>query len=59
MDEAERDGRITSVPHDPALKVWTAWDLGIDDSTAIWFAQITRGGEWRLIGYIEADAAVP
>jgi phage terminase large subunit len=53
MDEAERAGRITSVPHDPALKVWTAWDLGIDDSTAIWCAQLTRGGEWRLIDYIE------
>ena len=36
MDDAEREGRITSVPHDPALKVWTSWDLGIDDSTAIW-----------------------
>src|SRR5678815_999197 len=53
MDEAERAGRITSVPHDPALKVWTAWDLGVDDSTAIWCCQITRGGEWRLIDYIE------
>jgi phage terminase large subunit len=53
MDDAEREGRITSVPHDPALKVWTSWDLGIDDSTAIWCCQITRGGEWRLIDYIE------
>jgi phage terminase large subunit len=53
MDQAERDGRITSVPHDPALKVWTSWDLGIDDSTAIWCAQITRGGEWRLVDYLE------
>lgn len=57
MNEAERDGRITQVPHDPALKVWTAWDLGIDDSTAIWCAQITRGGEWRLIDYIEDSGA--
>jgi phage terminase large subunit len=57
MDEAERDGRITSVPHDPALKVWTAFDLGIDDSTAIWCCQITRGGEWRLIDYIEDSGA--
>jgi phage terminase large subunit len=57
MDDAEREGRITAVPHDPALKVWTSWDIGIDDSTAIWCAQITRGGEWRLIDYIEA--AVP
>jgi phage terminase large subunit len=57
MDEAEREGRITSVPHDPALKVWTSWDIGIDDSTAIWCAQITRGGEWRLIDYIEDSGA--
>jgi phage terminase large subunit len=57
MDEAEREGRITSVPHDPALKVWTSWDIGIDDSTAIWFAQISRGGEWRLIDYLEDSGA--
>lgn len=53
MDEAQRDGRITTVPHDPGLKVWTAWDLGVDDSTAIWCCQISRGGEWRIIDYIE------
>ena len=57
MDDAERAGRITSVSHDPALKVWTAWDLGVDDSTAIWFAQVTRSGEWRLIDYLEDSGA--
>ncbi len=57
MDEAEREGRVTHVPHDPALKVWTSFDLGIDDSTAIWCCQITRGGEWRLIDYIEDSGA--
>lgn len=57
LDDADRAGRIGTVPHDPALKVWTAWDLGIDDSTAIWCAQITRGGEWRLIDYIEDSGA--
>jgi phage terminase large subunit len=57
MDEAERDGRIGRVPHDPGLKVWTAWDLGIDDSTAIWCLQLSRGGEWRLIDYIEDSGA--
>lgn len=57
MDDAEREGRITSVPHNPALKVWTSWDIGIDDSTAIWCAQITRGGEWHLIDYIEDSGA--
>lgn len=57
MDEAEREGRIGHVPHDPALKVWTAWDLGIDDSTAIWCCQVSRGGEWRFIDYIEDSGA--
>jgi phage terminase large subunit len=57
MDEAERDSRVTQVPHDPALKVWTAWDLGIDDSTAIWCCQISRAGEWRMIDYIEDSGA--
>jgi phage terminase large subunit len=57
IDQAEREGRITHVPHDPSLKVWTAFDLGIDDSTAIWCCQITRGGEWRMIDYIEDSGA--
>jgi hypothetical protein len=57
MDEAERDGRVTSVPYDPELPVWTSWDLGVADSTAIWFAQVTWGGEWRFIDYIEDSGA--
>lgn len=57
MQQAEVEGRITSVPHDPALPVWTAWDLGIDDSTAIWFAQISPGGQWRFVDYIEGSGA--
>ena len=57
LDEADRDGRITSVPYDPSLRVWTAFDLGIDDSTAIWCCQVSRGGEWRLVDYIEDSGA--
>jgi hypothetical protein len=34
--------------------VWTAWDLGIRDATAIWFAQ-TIGREVRIIDYYEAS----
>jgi phage terminase large subunit len=45
-------GRIRSIVYDPALPVHTAWDLGFDDSTAIWFWQITQG-EIRLIDYYE------
>lgn len=38
--DGDRDHRITSVPWEPSLPVVTGWDLGIDDATAIWFAQI-------------------
>lgn len=57
LNEAERDDRITDVPYDPRLLTVTGWDLGIDDSTAIWFAQISRAGQWRVIDYIEDSGA--
>ena len=49
--DAEDSGRIGNVPYDDALPVFTAWDLGIADATAVWFIQCTRGGEVRLIDY--------
>ena len=52
IGELEAQRRVTSVPHDPALKVYTAWDLGMSDSTAIWFCQL-NGPEIRLIDYYE------
>ena len=56
MAQAEGDKRITSVPYDPSALVYTGWDLGIGDPTAIWFAQ-TIGRELRLIDYYEASGA--
>jgi phage terminase large subunit len=53
MDEAQREGRITRVLYDPALPVYTSWDLGISDSTGIWFFQISPRGEWRWLKYYE------
>ena len=47
------DGRLCSVPYDPAVPVWTGWDLGIGDATAIWCAQLV-GKEVHLIDYYEA-----
>jgi phage terminase large subunit len=55
MEAARASGRITSVPYDPALPVETTWDLGVGDAMAIWFSQSTRGGEVRLIDYLEAS----
>jgi hypothetical protein len=55
LGEAEEDDRITRVPYDPMYPVHTAWDLGINDSTAIWFAQIFRGGAVNVIDYYESS----
>lgn len=51
---AEKDKRIVSVPWEPGQLVHTAWDLGIDDSTVIWFAQWV-GREIRIIDYLESS----
>jgi phage terminase large subunit len=52
LGDAERDGRITKVPLDPALPVHTAWDLGMDDAMSIWFIQ-QHGPQVRLVDYVE------
>lgn len=55
IEAAEADGRITDVPYDPKLPVNTAWDLGVEDKTAIVFWQALRGGSLRIIDYYEAS----
>lgn len=52
LAEAERAGRVCELTYEPALPVHTAWDLGIGDSTAIWFFQVS-GGEIRVIDHYE------
>jgi hypothetical protein len=52
MLTARNEGRITKVPHATGLEVYTFWDLGVDDSTTIWFMQFV-GMETRVIDYYE------
>lgn len=52
MDRAKEDGRIGTVPYEPLVPVNTYWDLGINDSMAIWSAQLVNR-EIRLIDYFE------
>ena len=52
MKTAQEKGRITNVPYDTNIGVWTAWDLGVGDSTAIFFAQYV-GKEIHIINYYE------
>lgn len=52
--KAEADGRVTQVPVDTTQPVWTAWDLGVRDATAIWFFQALAGG-LNIVDYYEAS----
>lgn len=53
INELEDKGQICSVPYRPELAVHTVWDLGVDDSTAIWFYQKELGGRINFIDYYE------
>lgn len=48
---AKDEQRITKVVYEPTLLVHTAWDLGVSDSTSIWFFQVSPGGEYRIIDH--------
>lgn len=54
MADAEADGRITRVPWEESIGVETWWDIGVGDSTAIWFTQ-SVGREVHVIDYLEAS----
>lgn len=57
----QRTGGIGKVPHDPALPVHTAWDLGKGVNMFVWLFQISYGGTIRIIGHIEGahDEVIP
>jgi len=55
LEQARADGRLTTVPVDPALPVDTDWDLGVGDSTSVVFSQSLRSGEVRIVDYYEAS----
>lgn len=54
IDRAVAEGRVTRVPIERGIPVNTAWDLGISDSTAIWFYQ-NCGREVRIVDYYESS----
>lgn len=51
---ARVEKRIGYVPYDRTIPVHTAWDLGYNDATAIWFVQFI-GQEIHLIEYMEGS----
>ena len=54
LTQLEQNWHRTVVPYDPALDVFTVWDLGINDSTAIRFWQ-RFWKEIRVIDYYETN----
>lgn len=49
---ARQQGRIGKVPFDPGRPVNTFWDIGVNDTNAIWFHQ-TDGKAHHFIDYYE------
>ena len=45
--------QITKVPHDPALPVYTFWDLGVNDSMSIIYVQFPRSEQPQIINFDE------
>lgn len=48
----ETKGVVSDVPYNPLYKVITAWDLGTEDPTAIWFIQVIDG-KYHFIDYYQ------
>lgn len=51
---AYAEGRVCSIPIDPALPLWTAWDLGLSDQTYILVFQAV-GQEIRIVDTLAAS----
>lgn len=54
MEAARLAGRVLKIPETPAIPVNTFWDLGWNDTTAVWFHQRV-GMEHRFVDFIEAS----
>jgi len=46
------NNHVRDIPTESATGKWTAWDLGMSDSTSIWVCE-TIGGEIRVMDYYE------
>ena len=56
LEHAEAEGRIGDIPWRKEEPVWTSWDLGISDQTAIWFFQLI-GDYANFVDYYAATNA--
>lgn len=59
MAKVRSDGRICRVPYNEYSLVHTAWDIGLDDFTAIWFFQLNPAGQIQMIDFYENNQEDP
>ena len=52
LNELEAKKHMQEIPREELSRTFTAWDLGMGDSTSIWVAQLV-GTEVRLLDYYE------
>jgi hypothetical protein len=52
LQEIEQKKHMQEIPREELSRTFTAWDLGMGDSTSIWVAQLV-GTEVRLLDYYE------
>jgi hypothetical protein len=55
LNDADASGRINVFDWITSLPVDTAWDLGLDDETAIWFTQTLSPTRVHVIDYMADD----
>lgn len=53
--QMRREGKICKVPYQASSLVYSVFDIGLADQTAIWFVQFIPGGSINLIDYYEAS----
>lgn len=52
LNELEEKGRFCDISRDDLCRTFTAWDLGVSDSTAIWVCQAINK-EYRIVDFVE------
>ncbi len=60
MLRCRKEGRILRIPYESGLPMFTAFDIGVDDYTAVWFFQcfrneirLLRFEQWRNVGLLD------
>jgi phage terminase large subunit len=55
LTQAYKSGRVAPVAASPGIPTFVSWDIGVGDSTALWWAQLV-GDDIRIIDYYEAHS---